>query len=43
VAIALRHSLPIFLADSPEEHILAKFIRDRIDLERHEGVLLLAA
>jgi hypothetical protein len=43
VAITLRHSLPVFLADSPEEHILAKFIRDRIDLERHEGVLLLAA
>ena len=43
VAIALRHSLPAFLADSPAEHILAKFIRDRIDLERHEGALLLAA
>jgi len=43
VAIALRHSLPAFLADSPEEHILVKFIRDRIDLDRHEGVLLLAA
>ena len=43
VAIALRHSLPVFLADSPDEHILAKFIRERIDLSRHEGVLLLAA
>lgn len=43
VAIALRHSLPAFLADSPEEHILAKFIRDRIDIERHEGSILLAA
>ena len=43
VAIALRHSLPVFLADSPQEHILVKFIRDRVDLERHEGVLLLAA
>jgi hypothetical protein len=43
VAIALRHSLPVFLADSPKEHTLVKFIRDRIDLSRHEGVLLLAA
>lgn len=43
VAIALRHSLPVFLADSPQEHILVKFIRDRIDLSRHEGFLLLAA
>ncbi len=43
VAIALRHSLPLFLADSPDKHILVKFIRDRIDLERQEGVLLLAA
>jgi hypothetical protein len=43
VAIALRHSLPTFLADSPQEHILVKFIRERIDLERHEGALLLAA
>jgi len=43
VAIALRHSLPVFLADSPQEHTLVKFIRDRIDLSRHEGVLLLAA
>jgi len=43
VAIALRHSLPLFLADSPDEHILVKFIRDRIDLSRHEGAYLLAA
>ena len=43
VAIALRHSLPLFLADSPQDHILAKFIRDRIDLSRHEGALLAAA
>ena len=43
VAVALRHSLPAFLADSPQEHILVKFIRDRIDLSRHEGVLLIAA
>jgi hypothetical protein len=43
VAIALRHSLPLFLADSPHDHILAKFIRDRIDLSRHEGASLVAA
>ncbi|MDA0842204.1 MAG: IS4 family transposase, partial [Planctomycetota bacterium] len=43
VAIALRHSLPLFLADSPDEHILVKFIRDRIDLSRHEGACLAAA
>ena len=43
VAIALRHSLPVFIADSPDEHILVKFIRDRIDLSRHEGAYLLAA
>ena len=43
VAIALRHSLPVFIADSPHDHILVKFIRDRIDPSRHEGALLLAA
>ena len=43
VAIALRHSLPVFLADSPDDHILVKFIRDRIDLSRHEGAFLVAA
>ncbi len=43
VAIALRHSLPLFLADSPDDHILAKFIRDRIDLSRHEGASMVAA
>ena len=43
VAIALRHSLPVFLADSSEDHALTKFIRDRLDLSRHEGALLAAA
>jgi hypothetical protein len=43
VAIALRHSLPLFLADSPQEHSLVKFIRARIDLSRHEGACLAAA
>jgi hypothetical protein len=43
VAVALRHSLPVFLADSPEDHALTKFIRDRLDLSRHEGAILAAA
>jgi len=42
VALAMRHSLPEFLADSPSDHPLAKFIRDRIDLSRHEGIALAA-
>lgn len=43
VAIALRHSLPVFLADSPPSHSLTKFIRERLDLFRHEGAFLAAA
>jgi len=43
VATALRHSLPLFLADSPQDHILTKFIRQRLDLSRHEGAFLAAA
>jgi hypothetical protein len=43
VSIALRHSLPLFLADTPEDHILAKFIRERLDLSRHEGIFLASA
>jgi hypothetical protein len=42
-ALALRNTLPEFLAVSPEDHILAKFIRDKIDLDRQEGINLLAA
>jgi hypothetical protein len=42
VAVALRHSLPLFLADSPEDHPLAKFIRAHLDLSRSEGILLAA-
>lgn len=42
VALALRHSLPLFLADSPEDHPFVKFIRQRIDLDRTEGMLLVA-
>ena len=42
VAIALRHSLPAFLADSSQDHILVKFIRENIDLSRYEGISLAA-
>jgi hypothetical protein len=40
VAIALRNALPHFLADSPETNILAKFIHERLDLSRAEGLRL---
>ncbi len=43
VAAALRHTLPLFLADSHEDHALTKFIRQRLDLSRHEGAFLAAA
>jgi len=39
-ALALRNALPEFLADAPEGHILAKFIRRRIDPGRAEGLRL---
>lgn len=42
VAIALRHTVPIFLADSPPGHPLAKFIQERIDISRYEGLALVA-
>lgn len=40
VALAMRNTLPEFLADSDENHILAKFIRQRIDVNRTEGMRL---
>jgi len=40
VALSLRNSLPQFLADAPEEHSLAKFIRRRVDPGRAEGMRL---
>jgi len=40
VALALRNALPEFLADSLKTHILAKFIRRRLDLSRAEGLRL---
>ncbi len=42
VAIALRNTLPEFLADAPETSILTKFLRKRIDLSRTEGIRLVA-
>jgi hypothetical protein len=42
VAIAMRNTVPEFLADSSENTILTKFITQRIDLERTEGLRLVA-
>ena len=39
-ALALRNALPEFLADAPENHSLAKFIRRRVDPGRAEGMRL---
>lgn len=41
-AIALRNALPEFIADSSESNILAKFLRERIDVSRAEGLRMLA-
>ena len=40
VALAMRNTLPQFLADTAKNAILAKFIRKRIDLARAEGLKL---
>jgi hypothetical protein len=42
VGLALRHSLPEFLAASNKTCALAKFINDRLDLDRAEGLRLAA-
>jgi len=42
-AIALRNSLPSFLADSSENTDIIDFLRNRIDLERAEGFRLALA
>ncbi len=42
VAVALRHSLPQFLADAEKDQPLAKFIRYYIDRDRAEGLRLVA-
>ena len=41
-AIALRNTLPEFLSDDENAPVLTKFLRDRIDLERTEGIRLIA-
>ena len=41
-AIALRHCLPEFLSDSSQNSIFKKFITQRIDLNRAEGLRLVA-
>lgn len=41
-AIALRNTLPEFLADDVKAPIWTKFLRERIDLERTEGFRLIA-
>lgn len=40
-AIAMRNTLPEFIADSPESNILAKFLREKIDASRAEGLRML--
>ena len=40
VMIALRNSLPDFLLSSGPGHMLRKFLRDRLDLDRAEGLRL---
>jgi len=42
VAVALRQTLPEFLAAAAKTVILVKFIRDRLDLNRSEGTTLVA-
>jgi hypothetical protein len=42
VAIALRNTLPAFLAAAAKSSILVKFILERIDLSRSEGTILAA-
>jgi hypothetical protein len=42
VAVALRHTLPKFLATAAKISTLVKFIHDRLDLSRTEGTRLAA-
>ncbi len=42
VAIAMRHALPEFIAGARKNSIFVKFLRDRIDLSRTEGIRLVA-
>jgi len=42
VAIAMRHALPEYIASAAKTSIFVKFLRDRIDLSRTEGIHLAA-
>jgi DDE superfamily endonuclease len=42
-ALALRNTLPELLVNSPQDLILVNFIRQKIDLDRQEGLRLVAA
>lgn len=42
VAVAMRNVLPEFLGVSDKEQILAQFIKEKIDVERSEGLALVA-
>jgi hypothetical protein len=42
VAVALRNTIPEFLATAAKTSILVKFLRDRLDLSRAEGTSMLA-
>jgi hypothetical protein len=41
-AIAMRHALPEFIASAAKTSIFVKFLRDRLDLSRSEGINLAA-
>jgi hypothetical protein len=41
-AIAMKNTLPEFIADSSEANILAKFLREKIDISRCEGLRMIA-
>lgn len=41
-AVAMKNTIPEFLVDSSQESILTKFIMERIDLTRAEGIRLIA-
>jgi hypothetical protein len=42
-ALAMRNTLPELLVNSSDDQILVNFIRQKIDLDRHEGLRLMAA
>ena len=42
-ALAMRNTLPELLVNSPDDQILVDFIRQKIDLDRQEGLRLIAA